>query len=178
MILVSFLWKIMHILLFFTIFAQSHKKYLHLNKWFVKMTKDINLFITYRLTHILSFLWVCIIFLYFIHTSTGTESEISFSLLNGGRGGTNRCNGLDTSTASTRILMSPGSKAVKIAAISGKPRVQRYLSRECEFAFIFTHKIQHTIFTIHTVPWFHLPFLHLKVPNFWNFQPKTLINPF
>ena len=78
-------------------------------------------------------------FLYFIHTSTGTESEISFSLLNGGRGGTNRCNGLDTSTASTRILMSPGSKAVKIAAISGKPRVQRYLSRECEFAFIFTH---------------------------------------
>ena len=116
-----------------------HHCILHLNKWFVKMTKDINLFITYRLTHFLSFLWVCIIFFYFIHTSTGTESEISFSLLNGGRGGTNRCNGLDTSTASTRILMSPGSKAVKIAAISGKPRVQRYLSRECEFAFIFTH---------------------------------------
>ena len=159
MILVSFLWKIMHILLFFYHICTITQK-IFASKQMIckKLTKDNNLFITYRLTHILSFLWVCIIFLYFIHTSTGTESEISFSLLNGGRGGTNRCNGLDTSTASTRILMSPGSKAVKIAAISGKPRVQRYLSRECEFAFIFTHMIQHTIFTIHTVPWFYLPF--------------------
>ena len=48
--------------------------------------------------------------------------------------------------------MSPGSKAVKIAAISGKPRVQRYLSRECEFAFIFTHMIQYTLFGIAYLP--------------------------
>merc|ERR1712223_943011 len=63
---------------------------------------------------------------------SGTESEVSFSLLNGSRNHNNRHSGLDnsTTTTSTRILMSPGTKPVKIAAISGKPRVQRYLSRE------------------------------------------------
>ena len=70
----------------------------------------------------------------FILSNTGTESEVSFSLLNGSRNHNNRHSGLDnsTTTTSTRILMSPGTKPVKIAAISGKPRVQRYLSRECE----------------------------------------------
>ena len=59
--------------------------------------------------------------------------------------------------------MSPGSKAVKIAAISGKPRVQRYLSRECEFfAFIFTHMIQYTILCHSVIPQFYLPVLQLK----------------
>ena len=28
-------------------------------------------------------------------------------------------------------------KQIKIAAINGKPRVQRYLSRECEFLIVF-----------------------------------------
>ena len=71
---------------------------------------------------------------FFILSNTGTESEVSFSLLNGSRNHNNRHSGLDnsTTTTSTRILMSPGTKPVKIAAISGKPRVQRYLSRECE----------------------------------------------
>ena len=75
-------------------------------------------------------------FFLFILSNTGTESEVSFSLLNGSRNH-NRHSGLDnsTTTTSTRILMSPGSKPVKIAAISGKPRVQRYLSRECEWFF-------------------------------------------
>ena len=74
---------------------------------------------------------------FFILSNTGTESEVSFSLLNGSRNHNNRHSGLDnsTTTTSTRILMSPGTKPVKIAAISGKPRVQRYLSRECEWSF-------------------------------------------
>ena len=74
---------------------------------------------------------------FFILSNTGTESEVSFSLLNGSRNHDNRHSGLDnsTTTTSTRILMSPGTKPVKIAAISGKPRVQRYLSRECEWFF-------------------------------------------
>ena len=61
------------------------------------------------------------------------DSEVSFSLLsgNGGHNGT-RHSGLN-SLNNTRLIISPGSKPVKIAAISGKPRVQRYLSRECEF---------------------------------------------
>ena len=75
---------------------------------------------------------------FFILSNTGTESEVSFSLLNGSRNHNNRHSGLDnsTTTTSTRILMSPGTKPVKIAAISGKPRVQRYLSRECEWFFL------------------------------------------
>ena len=76
-------------------------------------------------------------FLFFFISFETIDSEVSFSLLSGntGRSGTTS-NGIRNSghvLNNTRLIISPGSKPVKIAAISGKPRVQRYLSRECEF---------------------------------------------
>ena len=86
------------------------------------------------------------LFYYFFQNNTGTESEVSFSLLSGQHGQVgHRGQHGPSSTASSsvnrngnlnsRLVISPGTKPVKIAAISGKPRVQRYLSRECECFF-------------------------------------------
>ena len=76
----------------------------------------------------------------------GTDSELSYSLLNStcstragaatvsgpGAGFSNR-----DSKHSASITHHP--KPVKVAAINGKPRVvQRYLSRECKFALLFS----------------------------------------
>jgi hypothetical protein len=85
-------------------------------------------------------------FFFRFFTNTGTDSEVSFSLLSGHHG--HRGQQLQSSTVSAssrqtglnsarQLIISPGCKPVKIAAISGKPRVQRYLSRECECFFMF-----------------------------------------
>ena len=83
-------------------------------------------------------------FFFRFFTNTGTDSEVSFSLLSGHHGhrgqqsstvsASNRQTGLNSAR---QLIISPGCKPVKIAAISGKPRVQRYLSRECECFFMF-----------------------------------------
>ena len=94
--------------------------------------------------HKFDFAYVFFVFLFIFSQHTGTDSEVSFSLLSGHHGlrgqqqsntvpASNR-NGLNQGLNS-RLVISPGSKPVKIAAISGKPRVQRYLSRECECFF-------------------------------------------
>ena len=74
--------------------------------------------------------------------ATGTESEVSYSV--GNRGGLlnlTKSSALSkgssrrgsSSGAQVRLLPQQGNASqVKIAAINGKPRVQRYLSRECE----------------------------------------------
>ena len=98
-------------------------------------------------------LCICLIFSPYVFfrffrffTNTGTDSEVSFSLLSGHHG--HRGQQLQSSTVSAsnrqtglnsarQLIISPGCKPVKIAAISGKPRVQRYLSRECECFFMF-----------------------------------------
>ena len=70
----------------------------------------------------------------FCRPVAGTESEVSFSLLGGQKRRHSRVpSPHNTSTASSRLLSVSG-KPIKIAAINGKPRVHRYLSKECEFA--------------------------------------------
>ena len=62
----------------------------------------------------------------------GTESEISFSGSGLNKSRRHGRESMSITSASTKLL-PPNSKPVRIAAINGKPRVQRYLSRECKF---------------------------------------------
>ena len=65
----------------------------------------------------------------------GTESEISFSLMSGvGKNNRRGRESMSITSASAKLLPNP--KPVRIAAINGKPRVQRYLSRECKFFYL------------------------------------------
>jgi hypothetical protein len=90
----------------------------------------------------------CFLFFFSFHFPTGTDSERSFSgreshrrLLRqsvGGGGGSIINGGINYQPV----------KPMKIAAINGKPKVTRYLSKECKFLFflvpVFCH--MHVLF--------------------------------
>lgn len=80
---------------------------------------------------------VFILFFLLTLNPPGTESEVSFSLLGPGKRRQSQIpSPLNISSGSSRLLIGPIGPAIKIAAINGKPRVQRYLSKECEFYFV------------------------------------------
>merc|ERR1712223_375119 len=65
----------------------------------------------------------------YIMPYSGTESEISFSGSGLNKSRRHGRESMSITSASTKLL-PPNSKPVRIAAINGKPRVQRYISRE------------------------------------------------
>ena len=96
--------------------------------------------------HLIDLIWSYFKFLLLALTiHVGTESEISFSLMSGvGKNNRRGRESMSITSASAKLLPNP--KPVRIAAINGKPRVQRYLSRECKFLFLFTSYFWHFIF--------------------------------
>ena len=70
----------------------------------------------------------------YVDFALGTESEISFSVAGSSKIRRGR-ESMSINSASAKLLPNP--KPVRIAAINGKPRVQRYLSRECKLWFDF-----------------------------------------
>jgi hypothetical protein len=77
------------------------------------------------------FLVLFFYFVPFLPWNAGTESERSFS----GRDSHRRL--LRQSAAAAAIPGGSAIKPMKIAAINGKPKVSRYLSKECKFLFYF-----------------------------------------
>jgi hypothetical protein len=107
-----------------------------------KMYKKIIFFLFRIFVTIIRFCFVCIVILFFLvlflHTHpAGTDSERSFS----GRESHRRL--LRQSVAGGGGSITNGGigynpvKPMKIAAINGKPKVTRYLSKECKFLFYF-----------------------------------------
>ena len=73
-----------------------------------------------------------------LQTDVGNESEMSFavssSIVGVASGNKVNRNAKFLHPSNARYSQLPQQHQVKIAAINGKPRVQRYLSNECEFS--------------------------------------------
>ena len=120
-------------------------KFYYLMLWYVFITIPFHWFmvpyilfdIMLYFFHPIDLIWSYFKFLLLALTiHVGTESEISFSLMSGvGKNNRRGRESMSITSASAKLLPNP--KPVRIAAINGKPRVQRYLSRECKFLFYY-----------------------------------------
>jgi len=110
------------------------ERWIHITNWII-FQNDICLpfvFVTFWCP------FLVFIFVLFLPSTTGTESERSFS----GRDSHRRL----LRQSATAVPGGSAIKPMKIAAINGKPKVSRYLSKECKFSFIFI--FLHAIFSM------------------------------